>query len=185
MSKENYGWIQTYTGRKIWPLDPNPDDIVIEDIAHALSCVNRFTGHLSEPYSVAQHSLQVSFGVPEELALCGLLHDATEAYLSDLASPLKRTEFMKFYREAEENLWKTIATKFDLPQEMPSEVKNADRRALVTEALTLMTLKPDWEWIDKIEPFEGLIYGGPLYWKANKILFINRFKELTERRKKL
>lgn len=88
-------WIQTYTGRAISLLDPQPADISITDIAHALSQIVRFTGHCKKPYSVAEHCLEVSYRVQEicpcnfELRLAALLHDAHEAYIGDWSSPLK------------------------------------------------------------------------------------------------
>ena len=51
------GWIQTFTGKRMYPLDPKPEDICIEDIAHALSNICRFTGHTKKFYSVGEHSI--------------------------------------------------------------------------------------------------------------------------------
>ena len=59
-------WIQVYTGGQFWPLDPRPEEIHIEDIAHALALTCRFTGHCREFYSVAQHSLLVSYYVADQ-----------------------------------------------------------------------------------------------------------------------
>lgn len=64
-------WIQTFTGRRFWPLDPRPEDVCIEDIAHALSLKCRFGGHCTRFYSVAEHSVHVSNYVPAEFALWG------------------------------------------------------------------------------------------------------------------
>ncbi|MFG0247924.1 MAG: phosphohydrolase, partial [Phycisphaeraceae bacterium JB051] len=77
-------WIQTYTGKAFYPLREDPGIIDIRDIAHALSLQCRFNGHCSDFYSVAQHSVHVSEVVPQAFALWGLLHDAAEAYMSDL-----------------------------------------------------------------------------------------------------
>ena len=88
----------TYTGKEFYPLDPNPADIDIKDIAHALSNCCRFAGHIKSFYSVAQHSVIVSELCEPENALAGLLHDASEAYLSDIARPVKYTEQMEGYR---------------------------------------------------------------------------------------
>lgn len=71
-------WMQTYTGRRFWPLDPVAGDIEIMDIAHALSNQCRYAGHTRFHYSVAQHSVQVSENVAPEHALWGLLHDAPD-----------------------------------------------------------------------------------------------------------
>ena len=77
-------WMQTYTGERFWPLDPRIEDIHIRDISMALGKLCRYGGHTIFFYSVAEHSVLVSEYVPEEYALWGLLHDASEAYLSDI-----------------------------------------------------------------------------------------------------
>src|SRR6266496_1501995 len=84
------GAIMTYSGELITPLNPDPDDIQIEDIAHALSNQCRFSGHCKQFYSVAEHSCRVSDLCSYEHQLGGLLHDGTEAYLSDIARPIKQ-----------------------------------------------------------------------------------------------
>jgi hypothetical protein len=80
--------MQSYTGRVIDLRDFRTADVDIRDIAHALSLVNRFTGHTKYPYSVAQHSVMVSRMVQPEHAMWGLLQDAREAYLGYVARPL-------------------------------------------------------------------------------------------------
>ena len=89
--------IITFTGKIIDPINPDPEDIDIRDIAHSLSQQCRFTGHTSEFYSVAEHSVLVSEAVPARDAALGLMHDATEAYLADLAKPIK-AEFRAWAR---------------------------------------------------------------------------------------
>src|SRR5438128_12538670 len=81
-------WMQTYTGRAFYPLDPRLDDICIEDIAHALSMLCRYGGQCQEFYSVAEHSVLMSYAVNPQHALWALLHDATESYMGDLIRPL-------------------------------------------------------------------------------------------------
>ena len=66
MNTRDDAWILTFTGRRVWPLDPRPEDICIEDIAHALALTCRFTGHCREFYSVAQHSVLVSHYVSDQ-----------------------------------------------------------------------------------------------------------------------
>lgn len=82
--------INTFSGIEFDLLNPNPNDIDIEDIAHELSMLCRFNGHCKEFYSVAEHSVYVSYEIDEEFALIGLLHDAAEAYLGDVPTPLKK-----------------------------------------------------------------------------------------------
>src|SRR5258708_302056 len=90
MQKDRRGnWMQTYTGRAYWPADPRAEDVCIEDIAHALSLLCRYTGHCKRFYSVAEHSILISQVVPPEYAFFGLMHDAQEAYINDLARPIK------------------------------------------------------------------------------------------------
>ena len=67
-------WIQSWTGRRVFPLDPLPDDIDVRDIAHALAHVNRFTGHTKYGYSVAQHSVLASAHAPPEAKMAARLH---------------------------------------------------------------------------------------------------------------
>jgi len=141
-------WIQTYSGKKIYPLNPNPHDICIEDIGHALSNICRFTGHCTEFYSVAQHSVYVSSMVSEENALWGLLHDASEAYICDIARPVKTSPSFEFYREAEKRLMGAIACRFGLSGKQPEEVTAMDNVLLVTEARDLGLLTKDWELYD-------------------------------------
>jgi 5'-deoxynucleotidase YfbR-like HD superfamily hydrolase len=104
-------WIQTYSGIKMHPLSPTEEEISIEDIAHALSNLCRFTGHCNKFYSVAQHSVLVSVYSPRDYAMWGLLHDASEAYLNDIARPIKISDEYNTYRKIEENLMKVIAKK--------------------------------------------------------------------------
>lgn len=133
------GFIVTYTGDTIYPLNPDPAHIHIEDIAHALANSCRFTGHVREFYSVGQHSVLASLVVSPELAMTALLHDASEAYLSDIARPVKQQPgFGAVYREAEEKLMHAIAERFEIEWPMPDEIRVADSLLLVTEARDLM-----------------------------------------------
>ena len=150
---ERYGdWIQVRSGGKFYPLDPRPEEIHITDIAHALSHVVRFTGHTSKPLSVAQHSVMVSWYCDPADALWGLLHDASEAYLSDIARPVKQMPEMAPYREAERRLMAVICDRFGLPREMPESVRRADEMMLATESRDLMAPRhPEWErWIGEV-----------------------------------
>lgn len=170
-------WILTHTGKRFTPLAPQVEDICIEDIAHALSNTARFNGHANTFYSVAQHSVHVSHIVPREHSMTGLLHDAPEAYIADMVSPLK--PYLTNYRDIEGNLWDAIAARFGLPSELPLEVKHADLVMLATERRDLMPPHRD-EWIvlRGIEPLAMQI--NPFLPEAAKALFLQRWKELTE-----
>lgn len=141
---ERFGdWIQTYTNKKFWPLDPRPDEVCIEDIAHALALTNRWGGHTKWPYSVAQHSILCAENVDDEFRLEALLHDASEAYMCDMPTPVKR--FLPEYNSYEKNLFKyAIAPRFGLPDTKSPQVKEIDIRLMLREAKYLMN---DPEWI--------------------------------------
>lgn len=129
-------WMQTASGIAFYPLDPREEEIVIDDIAHALSNQCRYAGHCKYFYSVAEHSVWVSHHVAPENALWGLLHDAAEAYLVDVPKPIK--PFLGGYDEYEDKLLQTIAKHFQLPTEMPADVKRVDAAILADEKKQLM-----------------------------------------------
>lgn len=172
-------WITTYSGKQLFPLAPTEDAIDIIDIAHHLALINRFTGATMEPYSVAEHSVRVSYVVPPEHALWGLLHDASEAYLSDMSRPLKHgTQIGEVYLEVEKNMMAAICRKFGLSTEEPPQVKGADDILVMTEKRDLLrnNLKhPDWGI--NAEPLRTYIH--PMDWRRAKARFLERYRELT------
>jgi hypothetical protein len=129
-------FIQTFKGGFFDFAMMHKHPLDIEDIAHALSQICRFGGHSREFYSVAQHSVYVSQLVSGDNKLAGLMHDAPEAYLGDMVSPLKRR--MPEYKYHEGLLWATLAKQYGLPKELPEEVKAADLIMLAAEARDLM-----------------------------------------------
>lgn len=137
-------WIQTYHGGVFHLLDPQPEEILIEDIAHALAMQCRFTGHTRWHYSVAQHSIYASQIVQKGFELEALLHDGSEAYIADLSRPLKHyTEMGTYYIVIEERIQSVLARKFGVPEQMSPEVKAADNALLYAEKAALM---PPMEW---------------------------------------
>jgi hypothetical protein len=172
----NEPWIQTYTGRRFTPTNPVVDAIVVEDIAHPLSMQCRFSGHVKSFYSVAQHSVLVSYICDTADALWGLLHDASEAYLVDIPRPIKQSGKFDNYLEFEKTMQKAICERFGLPEEMPKSVKMADDALLMTEARDLMSpLHPGWTSVGKPLPF--VIYS--MTQSEAKRAFIDRFIELV------
>lgn len=156
--------IRTFTGREFNLASPTPEQVFIEDIAHALSQLCRFTGHTNQFYSVAQHSVAVSLRVPKEFALWGLLHDAAEAYVGDMSSPLK--SICPEYRGIEHNIMAAVCERFGLPYLEPLVVKEADYAECRAEAEMLF-----------VRPEHASVIGwGPV---LAKLRFLNRFAELT------
>lgn len=131
--------IRTVTGQYVNVFEPNPATIVIEDIAHALAHQCRFGGHLFEFYSVAQHSLFCSALASKPNKLAALLHDASEAYLLDIPSPIKKG--LANYAEIENKLMLAIAAKFGFQYPLHEEVKSIDKDMLVIEWDSLMLQK--------------------------------------------
>jgi hypothetical protein len=172
-------WICTASGKKFFPMEPNPADICIEDIAHALSHLCRFTGHTREFYSVAEHSVRVSRAALPADALWGLLHDASEAYLCDVASPVKRHHSFAPYRAIERRVQNSICRRFGLPLEMPDSVHSADNVLLWTEKRDLMPpcasddrgTTPITPLVFRIEPWDS---------KTAQFMFLQEFSWLTE-----
>lgn len=108
-------YITTYTKEHFTPLDPQSSQIHLRDIAHALSMLTRANGHFPEFYSVGQHSIQccreaMARGYSQRIALACLLHDASEAYLSDVTRPVKKN--IKEYRRIEQRLQDAIYRKY-------------------------------------------------------------------------
>lgn len=170
---QRYGdWIRTFTGKKFYPLDPRPDEIDILDIAHALSNVCRYTGHCSHFYSVAQHSVLVSRHCDPANALWGLLHDAAEAYLADVARPVKRD--MRGLKEIEERLMRAVAEVFNLSWPEPPDVKLIDTRILIDEMHHFMPNPEDGDHLGERLGIQII----PLPPPQAKQLFLNRYVEL-------
>lgn len=168
--------IQIHNGTYFDFANPKRSEFDIEVIAHALSNLCRFTGH-GQFYSVAQHSVHVSYLCPKEYALFGLLHDGSEAFLGDIASPLKA--MLPDYKSLEHKVQCMIFRKFGLPEIMPWEVKRADIKALRTEQRDIMRSKDAWPGLEFIEPDSGRIV--PHLPMVAKQMFLERFYELTNK----
>lgn len=168
-------WMLTNSGMRIDLPEPSPDQLLIQDIAHHLSLVNRFTGATTEPYSVACHSLCVSAGLRghgPEMELVGLMHDAPEAYLGDVSSPLKA--LLPEYKKIEATFWRLIAEKWGMAEEMPKEVKWADKQAYLAERNQFMPWRRDLlEEGEVDESFPQMVL--PLEPKVAEQLFLDRF----------
>ncbi len=131
--------IRTASGAFVDILNPQPESIRIEDIAHALSNLCRWAGHTVGFYSVAQHSYLTASQVPPEHKMAALLHDATEAYLVDIPRPLKK--HLPEYQRIEHDLMKVIAKRFGFQFPFDPIVKKADEMMLAIEWDNLMVCR--------------------------------------------
>lgn len=132
------GAISTWSGGYINPLSPDPADIKLADVAHALARLCRYNGHVEGFLSVARHSIWVSERVWSEtgdttLALQGLLHDGSEAYLSDVPRPVKRQ--LIHFQEIDQAMDEAVMRAFGLPFPIADVVMDADRHVLLNVEL--------------------------------------------------
>lgn len=155
-------YMHTAMGAKYYPFAPKVEDVDIRTIAHHLATIGRWNGatlkassdhqHDKIFYSVAEHSVYVWKYVCEELkrpdlGLVALLHDAAEAYVSDLIRPLKYSHvFSKPFKDVEEINERVIAKKFNLPFPFPKEVKIADEAVCAAEAQQIVSMAPNEDW---------------------------------------
>lgn len=179
-------YILTDSG-KFFFFDPlrDPGAISLPSIARALGKICRFTGQTSTFYSVADHSVVVAEIVLERTgskgeALAALLHDAAEAFLGDVSSPLKRL-LGEPYRELERLATAAIMSKFgvgSLYHVAKKEIHRADMIALATEKRDFMPFDPDpWPCLEGVEPLPDPTFAnGP---DAAAVGFVNLFHRLT------
>lgn len=173
-------WAQLARGGSAQIDCPDPRDIRIEDIAHALARLCRFGGHVKpevEIYSVAQHSLLVSEMCPPQWRLIGLLHDAAEAYVGDVIRPVKM--LLPSYKLLERRWEIAIGEAFGLGQliaVLPESVKFADNRALATEKRDVLSCCPR-AWVELPPPNPETII--PMGVRAAETAFLARFERLV------
>lgn len=144
MDKKKNNYLKTYMGNKVDPLDVKAEDITLEDIAHALSLMCRGNGQVVHFYSVGQHCINCAKeaqarGWNVRLQLGCLLHDAAEAYMSDLITPIK--VHMPQYYEIEERFLKAVYEKFglaDLSKEEWDLIMEVDRALLTYDLVELL-----------------------------------------------
>lgn len=143
-------WILTYTGGRFYPLDPRPEDIDIRDIAHALSLTCRYNGHCKMFYSVAEHSVRMLLeeSLPG-LGIWKLLHDAAEAYISDVPKPIK--PMLKEFRPIEDNILRVIAERFGLPPYPKDDIHHSDMVMQATEKRDVIRNNGP-EWVYELPP---------------------------------
>ncbi len=167
-AQDTAGKIRTFTGVYVNPLAMRARDVRIEDIAHHLSNICRYTGACPTNYNVADHSISVSYrlwgaGASRELQLAGLLHDSAEYVFNDLASPVKRDPRMKWYRDLEHETTRMIFCVFGLDPDLLPRTKAEDDAMFRREVAT---------W------WGGQRLVTPLSAAESEKRFLERFKEL-------
>jgi uncharacterized protein len=171
-------WIQTFTGRQFRPLNPRPEDVCIEDIAHSLSLQCRFNGHSRDFYSVAEHSVRVADeclrrGTRQD-ARAGLLHDAAEAYTSDVPAPVKWNlpDFQALEARVQKVVWETFGGR-DYDADL---VRQIDIDLLATELRDLHGPPPE-PWGNAGAALPGRIVPWPA--REAEQRFLERWRELA------
>lgn len=171
----------------------DPDEIDIGDIANALSKQCRFMGHmhLDRWYSVAEHSCDVArivklLGGSKQHQFAGLMHDAPETYLADIAAPFKRE--IGNYHDKEKLIWDRIAAKYQVVNPLPAIVKHADWVALFIEALSFVAPLPIIEtwvgWDEHGTTAQNLMAKGfkmhGLSYRKARVRFLETFLKLKQ-----
>jgi len=189
----------TTFGRKRYNfINPTVDAISIHDIAHSLSLLCRYNGHTPQFYSVAEHSVLVSRILPDDLALVGLLHDATEAYVGDMSRPCKKSlRFINWasnpmtgppqddcssdYDMLESIAWGVICERFGLQQgQYPEAVRDADMVVCANEIAVM-----GWEDVALSQYFDAPFDRGKIKFLSSECaeeLFLDRWRDLYKGR---
>jgi uncharacterized protein len=163
-------WIALRSGGRFWPLDPRPDEIEINDIAHALGMTCRYAGHGFTFYSVAEHCCLLHDVIEPEFKLAALLHDGEEYAMPDMVRPLKR-HFPEYVR-AGDHLRAMIFEKYGLPPGLPPRVVEFDDRICADEKAQNL---PDIPWNHNPEPLGVKLR----YWTPGQaaLEFLKRFHQ--------
>lgn len=174
-------YIETISGKKFYFLNPQPEDFDIYDIAHALAMNCRYTGHCDRFYSVAEHSWHMSRMAPGGYELAALLHDASEAYITDIASPIK--QHLPDYQAMEDLLLSRLFAKYNLEYPMSPVIKQLDLTMLSTEAHYMLRSRGNtwdmWKTIKRPRVQQNFRPIG-MEPKLAKQLFLDRFYELEK-----
>jgi 5'-deoxynucleotidase YfbR-like HD superfamily hydrolase len=189
-------WSQSYSGAMYWILDPVPEEVHLVDIVVGLVNASRYRGQTMFFYSVLTHCILVSRAVEklalergwskedaQEAALEGLMHDASEAYLGDVARPLKRSKEMRGYCKVEA-LWEdVIRTRFRIRSSPESAklVKECDNRVVLDEIHTFMRDPDMWKRNGRYLDLKPLGVEVPNWTKEQTMNeFYKRFDEVTK-----
>jgi uncharacterized protein len=168
----------TYSGKTIDLAAIQPEQINIRDITAGLSKLCRFSGQINKFYSVAQHSAMLSVIVPDNLKKVALLHDASEAYLQDIISPLKQM-LGEPYKKIEHSFMDAIFDRFGLNIDLLPEIKQYEKELYRLESDTFRHGEKQ-RWIQWYEEAEVV---WPPFWdyRMADTLFFLRYIELFDK----
>ena len=153
-------------------------NVTLNAVARGLANTCRFGGQCQQFYSVAEHSIYVSRLVPAPLALWGLMHDASEAFIGDMPKPLK--EVLPDYKALEKRIEGPILAAFGLEGAMPREVKDADMAMLSVEQVQVMANHDPWSWTIHTDDAHSRIKVAFLSPQEAYEAFVQRFVEVCD-----
>ena len=170
--------IELLSGKMFDYTNPEDCEVEIDDIAGALSNICRFSGHLPQFYSVAQHAVNVSRIVPVGHEKSGLLHDTAEAFTNDLPTPLKTA--LPVFKELEVAIESAMSRRFGFQYPLSDEVKLADLQMLKIEKVYVKLCDAHWELLDGIDVDHLMdkVILEPLTPNEARTLFLNRWEEV-------
>lgn len=180
-----WGWLQTYTGKKFFPLQPELYEVDLLDLAHGASIEPRFGGQTEEPYPVTQHCGVVAdivrdvLGRPD-LEFEALGHDLAEGLLKDLPRDIKLALGDAYKERMEHPLERHLAEHFGFQYPWDPVIKQADNIALMTERRDLFRCV-NHDWVCHVKPLERRIV--PLKWYVAESQYLDRFRKLWADRK--
>jgi len=184
--------LQTFSGRFMWPLQPHEDEIFVEDIAHGIACEYRYGNQSPYPYSVAWHSVALSYVVPDHLKKFALLHDAPEGYIKDIPRTIRSQEpFKSEYEKIDHRLLEVICSRFGIEVQMQKlrvyDIQMSHSEMIVwaeenpvflakMRALNIdLTPAYNEEWLDWVRrcPRHD-------HWKKTEVVWLQRYEELFD-----
>lgn len=179
-------WMLTHSRRQVWPLALKHQDVNLKDIAASLSKQCRYNGHVDRFYSVAEHSVRISYALQQKghdtmTALIGLHHDDSECWLGDQIKPLKNAMEQKgfSFKPFELEIEQKVSERFGLTWPWPEVIHEFDRKIVRDEKEQLKQGGPEWDAFGI--PAEGLGITLECWdWQKAERMFIARHHELSD-----
>jgi|HubBroStandDraft_1064217.scaffolds.fasta_scaffold347435_1 hypothetical protein len=184
-------WCQSFSGKKVTPLDLKPEQVDLESVAHHLALKCRFGGACREFYSVAEHCVRGSRLIAPSYRLAFLLHEVDEVYLDDIRRPIKPHLALTGLMLNELTIsWSVLAGRHEqtilvalghaslCPLVASPEVKAMDNAMLAWEARDLMGPSPE-PWEGAVEPPPGVEILTPWPWQQAEREWLDLYAALV------